>query len=147
MEGTFPPLANLTFKKTQTTYACFIMCQQIIISNLKNSHNTRVPEKLKTTEHLILLNIQIFWYKTLCHQVSTFPKIVQLSSSGTGSPNVPLVTKLHPMKRHSSPPMYQELRTECHSPTAQQTGSFIPAGLLTSNLASHLAFHYATIII
>jgi hypothetical protein len=35
----------------------------------------------KGTEHQILLNIHAFWYVTICHQVNTFPRIVQLSSS------------------------------------------------------------------
>jgi len=54
----------------------------------------------------MLLNIQVFKYvyMTLCHNVSSFPGTVLLSSSESGSPSVPFVAMLDPMKRHSSPP-------------------------------------------
>jgi hypothetical protein len=58
----------------------------------------------KTTEDHILFNIQVFWYITLRHQVSTFQRIEQLSSSGSGSQRVPFVTKIDLTMRHPSPP-------------------------------------------
>jgi hypothetical protein len=93
----------------------------------------------KTTEHNILLNIPVFCYMTLCHQVSTFPRIVLLSSSESGSWSVHFVTMLGRIKEHSSLPKHQDLPVR-HSVTSHRIGSFIHIAVLTLNLASHLAF-------
>jgi hypothetical protein len=105
--------------------------------SLKHSYH-KSPWEAGKQLNITFYWIFIFWYMTLRHQVSTFRKIVQLSSSESDSTSVPFVTKLDPVKRHSSPPKYQELLTR-HSVTYGKIGSFTHTAMLTSNLASHLA--------
>jgi len=78
----------------------------------------------KTTEHQVLLNIQIFWNMTFCHQVNIFPRIVLLSSSQSGRPSVPFVAMVYFMK-NSSPPKQQKLLAKQHSVTSHKIRSFI----------------------
>jgi len=75
----------------------------------------------------------------LCHQVSNFPMIELLSSTGWGSLSVLFVAMLDSVKRQSIPPKHHKQLTQWHSIAFRKIGSFIHAAMLTSNLASHLA--------
>jgi hypothetical protein len=79
----------------------------------------------KTTEHQILLNIQVFWNMTFCHQVNIFPRIALLSSSQSGRSSVPFVAMVDLMKKHSSTSKQQKLFAQQHSVTPHKIGSFI----------------------
>jgi len=89
--------------------------------------------RCKTTEHQIILNIEVFWNMTFCYQVNIFARIV------FRSPRVPFVAMLDLMKRHSSPQKLQKLLAEWHSITSHKSGNFIQTAMPNSNLASHLA--------
>jgi hypothetical protein len=87
----------------------------------------------KTTEHQILLHIQVFWNMTFSHQVNIFPRIV------FPCPRVPSVAMLDLMKRHTSPWKEQKLLAQWHSVASHKSENFIQTAMPTSNLASHLA--------
>jgi len=95
-----PRWQNLTFQKT------WIVIYMLYKLKKKQLYTISMPfitqeflRKWKTTEHHVLLNIQVFRYMALCHQVSTFQRIVLLSSSEPGSPSVPFVAILDPMNK------------------------------------------------
>ena len=81
---------------------------------------------------------KVFWYMTLCHQVSTIQSTVMYSSTEWGTPRVPFVAMLNRMKRHFIPSKHQQLHKQQTHCCFSQDWKFHPRHC--ANLKSGIRF-------